>query len=101
MNTWEQGGVALEDDIKEELSHDESSDEHKKVSVDEGSAAKRLLESMSKIDQNDNNDSKDISVSDKEFIKHGMESLILMSKINKSSNQSRFECRPYSPPFIS
>lgn len=43
LNSWEQGPVGQEDDIKEELSHDESAVEKHR---EEGSAARKLLESI-------------------------------------------------------
>mmetsp|Transcript_19267 Transcript_19267/g.22342 ORF Transcript_19267/g.22342 Transcript_19267/m.22342 type:complete len:211 (-) Transcript_19267:24-656(-) len=96
LNSWEQGGGAQEDDnIEEELSHYESAYENK-VSGDEGSAARRLLDSMSKMAADNKTNEEDSSEDEIHRL-----SLAQFNIIRESSKEggSRFGSRPFSPPF--
>ena len=97
LNSWEQGGIAQDDDIKEELSNDESTYEKKQVN-EEGSVARRLLESMSRLAANDDENSDD-SQNENEFIEWSLATFDLNNQVKKDGSVPRFGNRPYSPPF--
>ena len=84
LNSWEQGGVAPDDDIKEELSNDESAYD-KRIANEEGSAARRLLESMSRLAGNDD-DTSDDSLNENEFVEGSLATFELINQAKKDGN---------------
>lgn len=97
LNSWEQEIVAAHhDDIKEELSGDESVSD-KRISKEEGSVARRLLESMSKMIGADQNDTDEDDSSD-DFHEAAVNNIERFNQ-DSSCSRPRFASRPYSPPF--
>jgi ribosomal protein S8 len=99
LNSWEQGGIAQhEEDIKEDISHDESAFENKRTPREEGSAATRLLESMSKFAGYENYDSTDEEASDYAN-EESTAQLEKLRNLHQNPSKLSYGNRPYSPPF--
>lgn len=98
LNSWEQGGIAQAyDDIQEELSANDDSAIEKRTPREEGSAARRLIESMSKFACDNDTDSADDQFSDDFNEETSAQLDMLRSAQNKIGNMKYW--RPYSPPF--
>jgi len=102
LNSWEQGGIAqvCEDDIKEELSGNDDSAFEKKTPREEGSAARRLLESMSKFAADEDRDFEDGADSDCELNEESSAQLDMIRSANSKVRNLKYGQRPYSPPFL-
>jgi hypothetical protein len=99
LNSWEQGGIAQAyDDIQEELSANDDSAIEKRTPREEGSAARRLIESMSKFAcDNDDSDSVDDQFND-DFNEETSAQLKMLRSAQNNIGNMKY-CRPYSPPF--
>lgn len=91
-----------DDDIKEEFVSD-NSDYQKKTPNEENSAAKFLLESMSKRQGYDEDDTDEEDIDEDTDVLNAAGSTTqfdMFKKVQEDKNRMKSATRPYSPPYI-
>mmetsp|Transcript_18893 Transcript_18893/g.18559 ORF Transcript_18893/g.18559 Transcript_18893/m.18559 type:complete len:110 (+) Transcript_18893:1341-1670(+) len=93
LNSWENEDMLSEEDIKEEFAINENLEDD--PSPREGSAAMRLIDSLSKFEEYENYDSIDEEPDDDSSRDLGKVEIIRKAQ----NSRLAFQNRPYSPPF--
>jgi hypothetical protein len=96
LNSWERENLPMNEDIKEEYSNNYDSALERNTPREEGSAARRLLESMSKFAEYEKYDSEN-DVSD-DFNEKSANNINMIRQVQQRSRLG-IGNRPYSPPF--